>query len=79
MSVRQLSHLRYLALATPKYEEQLEFMTKHWGLTAVQEDGNVAYLAAEGSPEPFSVRLRRGEKRVDLVAFGAHTRADVDA
>lgn len=79
MTVRQLSHLRYLALATPKYDEQLEFYTKHWGLTLVQEADGVAYLAAEGSPEPFSVRLRRGEKRIDLVSFGAHTRADVDA
>lgn len=79
MTVRNVSHLRYLALATPKFDEQLEFMTKYWGLTEVQNDGNLAYLVAEGSTEPFSIRLRRGEKRIDLIAFGAHTRDDVHA
>ena len=77
MTVRNISHLRYLALAMPNFDEQLEFMTKYWGLTSAQNDGDVAYLAAEGSSEPYSIRLRRGEKRIDLIAFGAHTREDV--
>lgn len=80
MKQRHISHLRYLALAVPNFEEELTFLTKHWGLTEVARsgEGDVAYLAAEGTPEPYSVRLRRGDKRIDLISFGAHTDADVD-
>ena len=39
----------------------------------------IAFLAAEGSPEQYSVRLRQAaDKRLDLIAFGAATPADVD-
>lgn len=79
MTTRQLSHLRYIALAVEDLDTELEFFTKNWGLTEVHRDGDTVYLAAEGSPEPFSVRLRKGEKRIDLAGFGAHTREDVDA
>src|SRR3712207_5362486 len=42
-------------------------------------DADIAFLAAEGSPEQYSVRLRKSsEKRLDLIAFGAKDRADVD-
>ncbi len=80
MSQRKISHLRYLALAVENYEEELTFLTEYWGLTRVGgDDDGLSYLAAEGSPEPYSVRLRHGEKRIDLVSFGAHTREDVDS
>ncbi|WP_334122857.1 VOC family protein [Glutamicibacter sp.] len=81
MIVRRISHLRYLALAVENYEEELEFLSTSWGLSIahVDEAHEVTYLGAEGSPEPFSVRLRKGEKRIDLIAYGAHSRSDVDA
>lgn len=81
MTVRRISHLRYLALAVENYEEELEFLSTSWGLSIahVDEAHEVTYLGAEGSPEPFSVRLRKGEKRIDLIAYGAHSRSDVDA
>jgi catechol 2,3-dioxygenase-like lactoylglutathione lyase family enzyme len=79
MTVRQLSHLRYIALAVPDLDTEVEFFSKHWGLSIAHRDGDTVYLSAEGSPEPFSVRLRKGEKRIDLAGFGAHSRADVDA
>jgi len=83
MTRRLISHLRYLALAVPNYDEERTFLTTYWGLTEVATDtvdgGGVSYLAAEGSPEPYVLRLREGEKRIDLVAFGAQDRADVDA
>ena len=78
MTVRQLSHLRYLALAVVDLETELDFLSKHWGLSVAHRDGDTVYLAAEGSPEPFSVRLRKADKRIDLISFGAHSRADVD-
>lgn len=79
MTQRLISHLRYLALAVPDFDTELEFLTKHWGLTLVERVDDTAYLAAEGSPEPYVIRLRKGEKRIDLVSFGALSRDDVDA
>lgn len=78
MTQRFISHLRYLALAMPNFEEEREFLVRNWGLTEVLEKDGVSYLAAEGSPEPFVIRLRKGEKRIDLISYGASTREDVD-
>ena len=78
MTRRLITHLRYGALAMPNYEEEREFFTKFWGLSEVHRDGDTSYLGAEGSPEPYVVRIRKGEKRIDLVAFGAANRDDVN-
>jgi catechol 2,3-dioxygenase-like lactoylglutathione lyase family enzyme len=75
-----ITHLRHVDLAIPDYERQLAFYTDVWGLTAVAEDSGIAFLAAEGSPERYVIRLRRdADKRLDLVSFGAGSEADVDA
>lgn len=79
MPVRKISHVRYLALAMPNLEEEATFFTKYWGLTEVHRDGDTVWLGTEGSPEPYQIRLRKGEKRIDLIGFGAQNRADVDA
>ena len=76
---RLITHLRHVDLAVPDYERQLDFYTKLWGLTAETTDSGIAFLAAEGSPEQYQVRLRQAdEKRLDLISFGAATAADVD-
>ncbi len=50
-----------------------------WGLTQVEGDSGIAFLAAEGSPENYIIRLRRDpDKRLDLVAFGAEDAGHVD-
>jgi catechol 2,3-dioxygenase-like lactoylglutathione lyase family enzyme len=76
---RLVSHLRYGALAVENFEQERDFFVNHWGLTQVHTLDGVSYLAAEGSPEPFVIRLRRGEKRVDLIGFAVSTQANVDA
>jgi catechol 2,3-dioxygenase-like lactoylglutathione lyase family enzyme len=77
---RLITHLRHVDLAVPDYDRQLEFYTTMWGLDAETTDEGVAFLAAAGSPEQYSVRLRKAaEKRLDLIAFGAASQADVDA
>jgi catechol 2,3-dioxygenase-like lactoylglutathione lyase family enzyme len=77
---RLITHLRHVDLAVPDYGKQLDFYTTTWGLTPEHSDTGLAFLAAEGSPEQYIVRLRRSDdKRVDLIAFGAATPADVDA
>lgn len=79
MTERLVSHLRYGALAVPNFEQERDFFVKHWGLTEVHAEDGVSYLAAEGSDEPFILRLRRDDKRVDLAGFAVANRADVDA
>ncbi|GAA4972758.1 VOC family protein [Actinoplanes utahensis] len=77
---RLITHLRHVDLAVPDYDRQFEFYTNMWGLDAETTDSGIAFLAAAGSPEQYSVRLRKAEeKRLDLVAFGAASASDVDA
>ena len=77
MTERLVSHLRYAALAIPNFEEERDFFIKHWGLTPVQSSEGLVHLAAEGSPEPFILRLREDDKRIDLVGFGVKDRTDL--
>jgi catechol 2,3-dioxygenase-like lactoylglutathione lyase family enzyme len=80
MTESLITHLRHVDLAVPDYERQLAFYTGTWGLTTVASDNGIAFLAAEGSPERYVIRLRKDAgKRLDLVSFGAASRADVDA
>jgi catechol 2,3-dioxygenase-like lactoylglutathione lyase family enzyme len=80
MNERLITHLRHVDLAVPDYDRQLEFYTNMWGLKPETTDDGIAFLAAEGSPEQYSVRLRRSdEKRLDLISFGAADAGDVDA
>lgn len=80
MPDRLITHLRHVDLAVPDYARQREFYAGVWGLTEVAGDTGISFLAAEGSPEQYIVRLRKAEeKRLDLVSFGAASAADVDA
>ena len=80
MTESLITHLRHVDLAIPDYDRQLAFYTDVWGLTKVADDTGISFLAAEGSPERYILRLRKDEdKRLDLVSFGAATSADVDA
>jgi catechol 2,3-dioxygenase-like lactoylglutathione lyase family enzyme len=80
MNPRLITHLRHVDLAVPDYGKQLDFYTGTWGLKPEHSDSGLTFLAAEGSPEQYVVRLRQAaEKRIDLIAFGAATPADVDS
>ncbi len=80
MTDRLITHLRHVDLAVPDFDKQREFYTTLWGLTPVGEEGGLVYLAAEGSPEQYIVRLRKDtDKRLDLISYGAGSREDVDA
>src|SRR5689334_4944975 len=77
--MRLITHLRHVDLAVPDYAKQLDFYTGTWGLRAEHTDTGLTFLAAEGSPEQYVVRLREAaDKRIDLIAFGVATPADVD-
>lgn len=80
MNERLITHLRHVDLAVPDFDRQLDFYTGMWGLKQETTDDGLAFLAAEGSPEQYQVRLRRAdEKRLDLISFGAADEASVDA
>ena len=79
MPERLITHLRHVDIAVPDFPRQLEFYTRVWGLAQVGGDTGVAFLAAEGSPEQYVLRLRQGEKRLDLIAFGAEDPGHVDS
>ena len=79
MSQPLITHLRHIDLAVPDFATQLDFYSGTWGLTPQHTEAGIAFLAAEGSPEQYIVRLREAaDKRIDLIAFGAATPADVD-
>jgi catechol 2,3-dioxygenase-like lactoylglutathione lyase family enzyme len=74
-----ITHLRHVGIAMPELTSTLPFYRDLWGLTDVESAEGIHFLAAEGSPEQYIVRLREDSvKRLDLVAFGAATVADVD-
>ena len=79
MTAPLITHLRHVDLAVPDFAKQLDFYTNTWGLTSEHSDTGLAFLAAEGSPEQYIVRLREAaDKRIDLISFGADPPADVD-
>jgi catechol 2,3-dioxygenase-like lactoylglutathione lyase family enzyme len=79
MTDRLITHIRHVDLAVPDYDKQRDFYTNHWGLTPMVEEPGLTFLAAEGSPEQYVVRLRKdAQKRMELWAFGAMDTAAVD-
>jgi catechol 2,3-dioxygenase-like lactoylglutathione lyase family enzyme len=63
----------------PDFRRQHDFYSGVWGLRSVVEEPGLSFLAAEGSPEQYVVRLRQDDgKRLDLIAFGAESAEDVD-
>ena len=75
-----ITHLRHVDLAVPDFETQRTFYKDTWGLTETGTDGKLSYLAAEGSPEQYVIRLRESDdKRLDLISFGATDAAAVDS
>ena len=79
MTEYAFTHLRHVALAVPDFDKQLEFYIHQWGLSVAGTDGDTTYLAAEGSPEQYVVRIRKAtDKRLDLISYGAADAAAVD-
>jgi len=75
-----VTDLNYVALAVPDLAAERQFFGETWGLAEVGEHDGKVYFAAEGSPHPFVIRLRRDdERKTDLISFSAASRADVDA
>src|ERR671910_2152378 len=75
----RVTSLRHVDVAVPDFDKTLDFYGGIWGLKQVEGESDIAFLAAEGSPEQFVYRVRKAdEKRLDLIAFGADSPEDVD-
>jgi catechol 2,3-dioxygenase-like lactoylglutathione lyase family enzyme len=80
MAKSRVTHLRHVGVAVPDFEGLTDFYGGIWGLKRIDGEPDVAYFAAEGSPEQYIYRVRRAdEKRLDLISFGAVNRETVDA
>lgn len=66
----KITHLRHIALITPKAAELARFYEESWGLHKVAEEEGVVYLRA-GISEPYMVAIYPGEQRaIHHLAFG---------
>jgi catechol 2,3-dioxygenase-like lactoylglutathione lyase family enzyme len=75
----KVSEIRYVGYAVPDLEAEREFYRSKWLLREVAEQDGAVYLAADGSDEPYVVRLRSaGKKRIEVIGFAAATSGDVD-
>jgi len=74
----RVTEIRYVGYAVPDLEAEHAFYRDVWGLKDVGTQGEMSYFAAEGHNEHHVVRLRQAEdKRVDVIALAADSRADV--
>lgn len=75
----RVTDIRFVGYAVTDLEAERAFYRDKWGLREVAAADGMVYLAAEGSPELYVVRLRQAEiQRVDVIAMATETNADVD-
>lgn len=75
----RVSEIRFVGYGVPDIEAERAFYRHVWGLRQVAEEDGMIYFAAEGHDEPYVVRLRQAEeKRIDVIALAASSRADID-
>lgn len=75
----RVTEIRYVGYGVPDLEAERAFYRDQWGLREAGEQDGMVYFAAQGSDELFVVRLRQSEdKRIDVIALAADSRADVD-
>lgn len=75
----RVTEIRYVGYAVTDLEAERAFYRETWGLREVGEQDGMWHYAAEGGDELYVVRLRAAdEKRIDVIAFAADSRDDVD-
>ena len=76
----RVTEIRFVGYAVTNLEAEQSFYRDVWGLKDVGMQDGMLHFAAEGNDEHHVVRLRAAEdKRVDVIALAADSRADVDA
>lgn len=76
----RVTEIRHIGYGVTGFDAERAFYQDNWGLTEIAADADMTWLRAQGSDEPFVVRLRRSEvNHVDVLALAAATAADVDS
>lgn len=76
----RVSELRYVGYGVPDLDAERAFYADQWKLVEVGERDGMVYFTADGGEEGYVVRLRAAQdKRIDVIALAADSRADVDA
>jgi catechol 2,3-dioxygenase-like lactoylglutathione lyase family enzyme len=76
----RVSEIRYVGYAVPDLEAERAFYADQWKLVEAGEKDGMVHFAADGGEEAYVVRLRAAtDKRIDVIALAADSRADVDA
>ncbi|HEY8507417.1 MAG TPA: VOC family protein [Steroidobacteraceae bacterium] len=75
----RVSEIRYVGFGVADFSAECAFYRELWGLRDAGTHQRMAYFAAHGHDEPYVVRLRPcDENRIDVIAFAAASRADVE-
>jgi len=75
----KVSEVRYVGYAVPDLEAERKFYQDKWLLRQVAQEDGMVYFAAEGSDQPYVVRLRQAAvKSVEVISLAAETSAGVD-
>jgi catechol 2,3-dioxygenase-like lactoylglutathione lyase family enzyme len=75
----RVNEIRYVGYGVTDLDAEVAFYRDVWGLREATTHQGMVYFAAQGHDEPHVVRLRGSEeKRIDIIALAAATRADVD-
>ncbi|MET0366312.1 MAG: VOC family protein [Sphingobium sp.] len=75
----RVTEIRYVGYAVPDLAGERAFYADQWKLVDAGEQDGMVHFAADGGEDLYVVRLREAEeKRVDVIALAADSRADVD-
>ncbi|WP_300117405.1 VOC family protein [Sphingobium sp.] len=75
----RVTEIRYVGYAMPDVQAERAFYADQWKLVEAGEKDGMVHFAADGGEEGYVVRLREAEeKRIDVIALAADSRADVD-
>lgn len=75
----RVTEIRYVGYGVKDLAAERRFYEEEWGLEPVPSNDGLAWFKARGHDEHHVVRLRAAdEDRIDVVAFAADSRDDVD-
>lgn len=75
----RITHVRYVGLGVRDLASSLGYYRDLWGLEPTVTEGDIAFLGAAGSSDPYALRLRAAAtNRTDVMSFAVPTSADVD-
>lgn len=76
----RVTEIRYVGYGVEDFDAERAFYADDWGLVEVASTGDTAWFKTHGNDEHHVVRLHKSDaNHVEVIAFAADTRADVDA